>query len=344
MRFKLNWRRVLDSAGIEYVERGANVKRGEINIQCPFCGKADPSHHMGLNLEKGYWACWRNQSHRGKSPVRLLMKLLHCSYERAREIAGLDADYIDPEGFDAVAARIMSSGSIQRMEEVRRDFLALPEKEISPLHGYGRTRRHWDYLVYDRGFLPEDIELLTRWYGVCAATSGRYEDRILLPYIVNGELVAWTGRAIADARIRYLDLPKDECLIEPKKTLFNHDALIGGGNALIVVEGPFDTLKLDLYGRDWGVRSVAISTNSISDDQIYLLEEAAYKFDQVLMMMDNASRLGVVDSMRLKDRVSTIPKLHITPVPSGRKDGGELTPTQVINYARRITTCLNTMA
>ena len=38
-----NWRELLDEQRIAYIERGANVKRGEVNIRCPFCGAADPS-------------------------------------------------------------------------------------------------------------------------------------------------------------------------------------------------------------------------------------------------------------------------------------------------------------
>lgn len=333
----LNWRRVLDSAGVEYVEHGANVKRGHVNIRCPFCGNADPSHHMGLDLETGWWSCWRNRrQHSGKSPLRLLVRLLGCSYYRAREIAGLTDGYVDPEGFDAVAARVMKRDGVERIEEVRRDFLHLPESDLAPLRYMGSTRKHYDYLVYERGFLREDIPLLTRWYGVCAAVSGTYHDRILLPYIFQGELVAWTARAVADAKIRYLDLYKSECLIEPKNTLYNHDCMIDGGDILLVVEGPIDTLKLDLYGRDWGVRTVGLSTNSISDDQIYLLEEGSYNFKHTLVMMDNAGSLGIVDSMKMKERLSQIRNLGFVSVPFGKKDGGDVSPSLVISFCRRL--------
>lgn len=332
----INWVRVLTSAGVEYVERGPNVKRGEINIQCPFCGQADPSHHLGLNLEKGWWACWRNQSHRGKSPVRLLVKLLRCSFARACELAGITGDYVDPDGFDAVAARIMERDGLSRVEEVRRDFLQLPQAEVASIQRSGRTRRHWDYLTIERGFLEDDIPLLEEAYGLRAGVSGKWQDRIILPYLVNAEIVTWTARAIADSQIRYRDLSLEESITPPKLTLYNHDASLAGGEVLLVVEGPFDSLKLDCYGAEWGVRAVGLSTNSIQEEQIYLIEEASERFRRTLIMMDNAGALGVVDSLRMKEKFSQVRNAGFMAVPFGRKDGGDLSPREVVTMARSL--------
>ena len=337
MSYHLNWIRVLNSAGVEYVERGSNVAKGHVNIHCPWCGAADTSHHLGIDLRTGYWGCWRNAQHRGKSPVRLLVKLLGITFHQARELAGYGESYIDPDGFDAVAARVMQRNQAQVQNLFKKNAMNIPPGNdmIKPT---GATRRHWEYLVEDRGFLPCDIPLLWDWYWVVGSTSGQYHDRILLPYVVEFEIVSWTARAIADARIRYLDLSRDESIVEPKKTLYNHDAATEGGNILIVVEGPFDALKIDMYARDWGVRAVALSTNSISDQQIYLLEEASYGFNRVLIMMDNAGQLGIVDSMKMREKLSQIHNLGFTPVPFGRKDGGDLLPREVVAYARGLTT------
>lgn len=331
----INWVRVLNSAGVEYVERGPNVKRGEINIRCPFCGQADPSHHLGLNLTNGWWACWRNQSHRGKSPLRLLVRLLGCTYAKACELAGISGDYVDPDGFDAVAARVMRRDGVERMEEIRRDFLQMPRSFIH-LSMRGEARRHCEYLITKRGFREADLYWLTEQYDIRAGVGEGQKDRVVFPYYVNQELVAWTGRAIADAVIRYKDLSPEECLIPQKETLYNHDAALSGGETLLVVEGPMDTLKLDCYGAEWGMRAVGLSTNSISDQQIYLLEELSLNFRRTLVMMDNAGQLSVVDSIKMKDRMSQIHNLGFTRVPFGKKDGGDLSPTEVVHFARRM--------
>lgn len=330
----LDWPALLREHSIPYVERGPNVKRGHINIQCPFCGSADPSHHMGLELETGFWGCWRNKQHRGKSPVRLLARLLNLPYFRARQLAGLGESYVDPDGFDAVAARVMGRDGVQQMEHVRREFLQFP-REFRAVGDSTAGRRVFDYLV-SRRFSVTGAEDAVELYQLKAASSGDWRDRLILPYFMDGELVAWTGRAIGPATIRYKDLSLDDCLVPIKETLFNHDCMLAGGLALVVVEGPIDALKLDLFGRDHGVRSVALSTNGCSPEQLYLLEAGSYNFDRVVVMMDNVGQLSIVDSMRMKSDLSSIPRLTLCPVPYGAKDAGDLTPAQAFHWTQQL--------
>lgn len=333
---QINWVRVLTSNRIEYVERGPNVKRGEVNIRCPFCGNADPSHHMGLNLESGYWACWRNQDHRGKSPVRLLVKLLRISVAAARDLAGLGESYIDPDGFDEVAARVLGRVDVA-VEEHAEKFLTYPVRgEMRPIEPRGATLHHWRYLV-SRKFPEPHLPGLCLKYHLTAAVSGSMQGRIVIPHIVDGTAVSWSGRAITNATLRYKDLPLSESLIPPKENLYNLDCCFPGGEVLVVVEGQMDALKLDYYGRDFRVRSVALSTNSISDEQIYLLEEVSQNFKHVLFMMDNSSELGIVDSMRLKEKVSQIRGVGFISVPQGLKDAGELWPRQSVEFSKGLT-------
>lgn len=338
-----DWLMLLREQRIPYADRGPNVKRGEVNVQCPFCGSADPSKHMGLNLVTGWWSCWRNRAqHSGKSPLRLIMALLRVPYGRAREIAGLGEEYVDPEGFDALAARLMRREGIEaRPEQVRRRRLYLDGAEFAPLRDAGRTRRHWNYLRDERGFDDdEDVALLCDLYELRAGVSGAWKDRVVLPYRQDGELVTWTGRAIGPSSMRYRDLDIDESLVKPKETLYNHDAIAEGGLALVLVEGPLDVLKLDFYGRLYGVRAVGLSTNSITEDQAYLLHAAVDRFRRVLVMMDNASTLGVVDSMRMKQNLRFFGEdaVQIVPVPAGRKDAGECRPRELMDWARALET------
>lgn len=339
-----DWREFFDEQRIPYVERGANVSRGEINIRCPFCGSADPSHHMGLNLETGWWSCWRNRSqHSGKSPLRLIMKLLGVPYGQAREIAGLGDDYVDPEGFDSVAARILGRIKTDGPAPIaERRFLTLDE--FKPITEAVRTRRHWNYLYRDRGFSGtnrgiEDVDALVKQYRLCAApqSSKHWADRIIIPYYYEKKLVTWTGRALGSSTRRYRDLETDLSLMAPKETLFNHDVMIGGGRVLLVQEGPFDALKVDFYGQHYGVRSVGLSTNSISEDQAHLLKLAETTFERTIVVMDSKTDFGLVDSMRLRQQIQFISNVGIESVPFGAGDGGALTPDQVRRWAIHLT-------
>jgi hypothetical protein len=332
-----DWERLFKEQRVPYIESGPNVKRGELAIQCPFCGSADPSKHMGVSPDTGWWSCWRNRAqHSGKSPLRLIMRLLGVPFHKAREIAGLDETFIDPEGFDAVAARVMGrnkeavnvTGGDRKFLDFDPDFMAIT--------GTGRTRRVWEYLLIERGFdSTTDVKELCEDYRLMAGT-GKWSDRVIIPYYLDGKLVTWTGRAIANSTIRYRDLSIDDSLLAPKETLFNHDAIFAGGKALVIQEGPFDALKVDFYGKQFGVRSVALSTNSIKDAQAYLLQNAAGLFDRVIVMLDTKSRLGIVDSMRMKQELHFIDNLTIAPVPFGAGDGGALSPEQVLDWAENL--------
>lgn len=334
----INWERILTEGGIAYVERGPNIKKGEIGITCPFCGAADSSQHMGLR-DNGWWACWRNSTHRGKSPVRLLVKLLGVSYYRAREMAGLDNTYVDPDGFGVFADKLL--GRVQNVPDRHSSdatpALVLPT-DFWRIERQGRTRRFWDYLVEERGFGSQDVEALGQKYQLRAAITGDYKDRVILPYIVKNQIRQWTGRAIAEARLRYKDLPIETAGLPTKSLLYNVDSHRGRGNiVLAVVEGPFDALKLDFYGRAQGVRAVALSTNNITDDQLFELETIAPYFKNTVVMLDTEKELGIVDSMRVKSKMTSIPRLRIAAVPYGKKDCGELTQREVFQYTREIT-------
>lgn len=334
-----DWQRLLDEQRIEYITRGPNVKRGEINIRCPFCGSADPSHHMGLNLETGWWSCWRNRaSHSGKSPLKLIVQLLRVPYHKAREIAGLDEGYVDPEGFDAIAARILAKTPEEPKGAQRRRFLD-PDPSFQPITDRIRTLRHWNYL-FSRGFDKlrkgeEEVDVLVRQYGLLAGVSGIWQDRIIIPFYLDGAMVTWTGRAISKSERRYRDLELKESILGPKETLYNADCIAKGGKVLVLQEGPFDVLKVDFFGQMLGVRSVGLATNSMTEDQAFLFKMAEGMFEKLVVMMDMKSELDYVASLRMQQQLAFIGSVSIEPVPFGAGDGGALTGDQVIAWASK---------
>lgn len=334
MRPSVDWRRLLTEERVAFIERGPNVKRGEINIRCPFCGSADPSYHMGLNLENGWWSCWRNKrSHSGKSPVRLLMALLRVPFWKAREIAGLNNDYIDPEGFSAIAAQVLGFDRLDKPKAAEARSLHFPQT-FEPLQNTPRHRLHWRYLEQDRNFGPW-VDFLAELYDIQVGAE-EWSGRVVLPYHIDGALVAWTGRAIGRSSLRYRDLDVDECLVPIKHTLYNYDAIPAGGKALVIVEGPMDALKIDLFGRSVGVRAVALSTNSLSDEQVYMLFEADDRFEQKLVMMDTADPLDILSSHQMMDQLSLMRGLQAVPVPYGLKDAALMSPRGAIDWANSI--------
>src|ERR1700688_913110 len=67
-------KQILTEHKIPFVTQGVNTKRGELSISCPYC-KDDPSKHMGVDPNTGWFACWRDKSHSGKNIHRLLALL-----------------------------------------------------------------------------------------------------------------------------------------------------------------------------------------------------------------------------------------------------------------------------
>jgi len=330
----INWKRVLDQKHIEYIESGSGVAKGNIVVACPFCG-SDAWHYMGINLTNGFWGCWRNAKHRGKSPVRLLVALLKVSYGEALSIAGLDESFIDPDGYEAIKNNLFKG---QETKEAVVDEclpLVMPAEFQEITHDRVRHSRFLQYLE-KRGFPKSHIAELCRVFKLRAAVSGKFKDRIIMPYYMDGELVTWTGRAIAETHLRYMDLSIEDSVIPAKHTLYNYNATRRNSKILLVAEGPFDAVTCDFYSRDYGVRCVGLSTNSMTEDQTYMLEEVAGNFEQVLLVMDNASSLGVVDSFRIKEKLATIKNIGYTGLPRGYKDFGEMPENAIVKFCKEI--------
>ena len=90
---KVNIQKLFDTHGVPYVSQGKNVKKGHINVACPFCGD-DPSFHLGINTDTLAWSCWRNSSHRGNYPHKLVKKLLNWSWPRVQEMFGQELVFV----------------------------------------------------------------------------------------------------------------------------------------------------------------------------------------------------------------------------------------------------------
>lgn len=333
----LDYQALLHEHRIEFITKGKNVKRGQINIRCPFCASADPSYHMGLDLESGWWACWRNSNHRGKSPVRLLVKLLNIPYWSARDLCGLGLDYVDPDGFSTVVQRLKSVGWSKDSKKDRKPIpkLTMPD-DFRPISGGFATRRHVDYLV-QRKFNESDVLDLAYDYNLQAVTGGYWSHRIIMPFFMDGDLVTWTGRAISGQEPRYQDLSIANSVVEPKRTLYNHDALLAGGSVLFIVEGPLDVLKLDFYGKSLGLRAVGLCTNSVTDEQQFILADAVSRFSLVCIMMDRANSMSIVDGMRLRQQMQFAGReVKVMVPPAGRKDAGECLPKEIREFAREV--------
>lgn len=278
----------LQDKGIPYVTEGNNVKKGHINIQCPFCGRADRSQHCGINKENGYWACWRNSDHRGRSLPYLISKVMGCSVEVAKDLLH------EERPFDDVRDRLKSLGRTPppKLKELGVQFgpdlsYLLPIGKTSDTRGAAAQWPQFIRYLLNRGFSERILNKHTAYYELQVACRGRWKNRIVFPVRdLSGKLVGHTGRCIDGGSLRYLSHPGPEV----KKTVLwlGNLVQVPPKSKLVIVEGPMDALKLDMVARDCGLpaRATCLFGTSYTVEQLATLLFLLVHFSRIEILLD----------------------------------------------------------
>jgi DNA primase len=191
-----------------------------------------------------------------------------------------------------------------------------------------RGNRYLQYLQ-DRGF-QDPIEV-SRRYRLRSALEGPFSWRIVLPLYEEGRLVGWTGRAIdRRAEIRYRTHPEDGTV---QDRVFNYDKASKGGRLLVLCEGPFDALKVDVYGRALRARAVAVLGLQLTEGKIERVRRLSQSFDRVAIMLD---REAYGRSSRFASQLAAAVGRRpiLLRLPEDRKDPGELSKIEVRRILR----------
>lgn len=334
---KFDWKRFLSQNRIPYVEQGPNVGRGNINIKCPMCGANDPSEHMGLNLRFGFWGCLRNGAHRGRDPTRLVRQLLRCSEEEARRIVGVKEA--------AAASTEELTGSLTQLralmgaaaEEAFPSHLVYP-KEFKRLSLTSPFAVPYVHYLKQRGYRDAQIEWLAENYGLHYATKGLYRHRIVVPIQDRyGDLLSWTARTIKpDVQPRYRTLrvfKRGEGVEGPFAKIASNHTVLGlpvlwsapNPRALILVEGPFDALKVTAFGAALGVYATCLFGLNVYPSQIGELQELAGRFDALYLLLDEDA---VFQRLRLMEALRSVGVKPLA-MPPGTDDPGALSGGEV---------------
>lgn len=272
---------VFRAHNVECVESGPNVARGNFNLRCPWCGDNDPSWHLGVNKQTGYYGCWRSAVHRGKNPAILVAQVLGCSISLAYDMLDGSAVVMNPNSMQDVVSSLtqVPVSKVKSQQEVLlSQFRKISTTDVA-------TKRVYRYL---RSRFAESTKTVISRYTLRAGISGEYKDRVIFPVFENGEVVTFTARSIyPEAELRYKNLPVAESVVDLKSTLFNYDALLTFGKVLVITEGPVDALKLDLYGAEQGIRAVALCGIAPTAEQLQILWNYSVNFDKVTVGFDN---------------------------------------------------------
>jgi hypothetical protein len=314
----------LNNYNIPYIIEGNNVKKGNINIKCPFCGNEDKSEHLGISPDTGVYGCWRNSEHRGKDFAKVVVRLIGCSYEEAKRL--ISTEVIIPG--DSILDYINNLFDDKPDEEITTvTHLELAEDFI-PIVNKGIRKVFWQYFR-SRGFNGSDskLENFIDRFNILCSLSGYYKMRLIFPIYFEGRLVTWQTRSIYPKISRpYIDLSVDESVKHVKQCVYNYDELINGGDILYITEGVFDCLKIEYFApKDF--HATCIFTKTLTDSQVYLLTNLSRKFRQLRLLLDSDAWQEAY--FGVKGKLSHIKNLIVQGLPEGAKDPGQLKKSQV---------------
>lgn len=324
---------ILNRYNIDYVESGRNVAKGNVNVQCPWCGEADQSQHLGINLATGMWGCWRSEKHRGRKLYRLLSKLTGLSSLESRRATGEGVLRAIDRGDMERAVQGLSEDAEEHTQRSSDHAISLypsfREMCVSREDPFRAERRFRHYLT-GRGFPRHHHKALVRQYELMYAVAGRFADRLIIPVYENGKLMTWIGRSVyADADLRYLALEADESVKQVKDCLYNYDAAVEGGRALYFVEGAFDVMKLDFYLQHKEVRALGLFNMNLGPEQQEMVANLRGLFDQYIILLDEGQLSQSLDLQATMRPLLGKVFLQTMKKEWKAKDPGELTPSQV---------------
>ncbi len=255
---------------IKYWDSGKNVSENYINIRCPCCD--DKSNHLGFNLEKGYYYCWKCQSH----PIKEIFLKLKIPLSELNNHSSIQTKII---------------------EKLNNKIpFTLPGTELNETAKNYLLNRGFDY-----NYLIEKYKLKC-----CNHLDTKYKFRIVIPIIYNNQIVSYTTRDYTDKQsLRYISCPKEIEIIEHKKILFNYDNC--KNNYIIVVEGIFDCWRFgDNCCATFGIAYTKEQVNLLTKyDTIYIC------FDNEIDAQNQAIKLGeLLSGIGKKVFIVTIPEKY----------------------------------
>ena len=211
-----------------------------VNVECVYCTSSSHSKHLGFNLADGHCACWKCGGHQATPTLARLLAI------PSGEVADVLAQY---ESRNYVLNHLN-----KRIPQAKH--LELPTDTFTPAER--------EYLR-KRDFSPR---FLHEKYGVVGGgIAGEWKYRIIIPLIINGKIVSWTGRTILSKKKadelkipRYKNLSIEESCVNPKTSLFNLDNC--NKSRVILTEGAFGGLWYGLDVNHEGYVRSGVNTNS----------------------------------------------------------------------------------
>ena len=247
----MNFEKLFKDYNLDY---STKTNRGWVNLKCPYCGGS--SYKFGFNPKDDYCTCFACGSHPLRKSLSIVLSV---------PLKDLDDVLINYQGRNGV------------LNELNEKKSPKPVKLELPTDTFISAERKY---LKSRGFNPSYLN--EKYNVVGGGMTGSWKYRIIIPLIVGGRIVSWTGRSILskdkleELKIpRYKNLSIDDSVIDCKSTLFNLDNC--PGKTVVLTEGPMDVLKFDGPAIcSFGTQMTEIQLKIIAD-----------RFNKVFVMFDN---------------------------------------------------------
>jgi hypothetical protein len=296
--YPVDWRGVLNELNVDWVDRGPNCSKDNININCPACGD-DDGHHLRISEQYEIWNCWRNPQHGGRAFPWLLMQLGCTRTEAVRLLNYYRGTFRPPP-----PAPAGDHGKAW--------------KAFYPIANAPAGHPVWAYLC-QRGFT--DPHRLASTYDLRYAKAGPYNARVLIPMPWLGTVSTWTGRTILpgmlprykvggaeDAAAIYIPRP-------PRAVCY-------------LVEGHLDALKIASGFEGTQVSAVAIGGMDLNPGRILRLQQLGVQ--ELRLMLDATVGSHMVFRM-IKELATHLRTCNVVRwrLPPPYKDAGEVPQSEI---------------
>ena len=237
------------------IEFNNRVNKGWTNVHCPYCEEISGTFHGGFNNTGNYYHCWKCGGHDFRQTLSLVTNI------PKNQIDVLIKQY---QGNISILNHLNKRKSLVTKLQLPTDTLTVAERK------YLKSRN------FNPAFLNQKYKI------VGGGITGKWKFRIIIPLILNGQVVSWTGRSIlSDKQQKKLNIPRyknlsiEQSVINPKSVLYNLDNC--KDRVAVLTEGAFDVIRLgDGFFCSFGTE--------LDQSQISLIKE---RFDKIFIMFDN---------------------------------------------------------
>ena len=247
----MNFQKLFEDYKIDY---SLKTNRGWVNTKCIYCGGS--SYKLGFNPTEDYCTCFACGLHNLKETLSKILS-----------VPKKDIDDV----IEQYKTRTIILNKLNDKKTTAVKNLVLPTDTFTPIE-----RKY----LKSRNFNPSYLH--KKYNVVGGGIVGDWKYRIIIPVIINGKIVSWTGRSILEKSKldelkipRYKNLEIKKSVINPKECLFNLDN--SKNKTVVLTEGPFDVMRL---GDDF----ICSFGTSLTQSQI---KEIRLRYDKVFIMFDN---------------------------------------------------------